>query len=417
MAGPAPQDQGGDKNTYYIIWVLLLIVGIAGGIWYFFSEQLKSFFIFVKTYEILGMSYIVSPFAKFNIPLINTIQSNLSEYLDITRRLTPATINLEIAETLSTAVGEYLRYLMIPLLLFLMYYTYKRHILMRCTITHNMKTLLSQEAEIWPQIDIVKNLNLIDQDLESGPWAMAMTPMQFAKKYKLIQVEFAELVGSQFSKIERPEFKLTLIRSRAERAFVAQLGRSWQRVEVMPPHRRAIFAVLAARVGRDTKVSHNMIAQLGRSASTGTPNYKGIDELLNKHIKNPIVQKIINKHAYEFTVFAALLLAAREDGVVASADFLWIKPVDRRLWYVLNNVGRQTPAVEVGGIFSHWYTELALKRPLSVPDVAGAVDALELALGDVIYIPDEKEREELLKQAEDKRIASKTPSDAEASQT
>lgn len=397
MAGPAPQDQGGDKNTYYILWVMALIVAVGAVIWYFFSEHLKAFFIYSKYFETWIMYKALSPLTYFNLPWINNIVSNLAAYMEIARNLTPDTLTGSVAEAMSTGVGEYFRYPVGIIILFIMYYTYNNHILMRCTNKHSMKSLVNQEAELWPQIEIVRKLNLVNEDLESGPWAMAMTPMQFAKKYNLIEIGLAERIGSQFSKTESPEFKITLIRPRAERVFSAQLGRPFQKVEILAPYRKAIFAILAARVGRDGKSSHKLIKQMAISAAKGSLDYSGVDELLKKHINNPAVQKILQKHAYEFTVFASLLLAAREDGVVASADFLWVKPIDRRLWYVLNNVGRQTPVVEVGGIFSHWYTELALKRLISVPDVAGAVDALQLALSDIIFVPTDKEREEIMK--------------------
>jgi intracellular multiplication protein IcmP len=68
------------------------------------------------------------------------------------------------------------------------------------------------------------------------------------------------------------------------------------------------------------------------------------------------------------------------------------------MWYVLNNVGRQTPGVEVGGIFCHWYYEMALKSPLSAPRVDGAITGLTIALSELIYIPDEKEKAEIMNQ-------------------
>ena len=39
---------------------------------------------------------------------------------------------------------------------------------------------------------------------------------------------------------------------------------------------------------------------------------------------------------------------------------------------------------------------MALKRALSAPRVANAVDALELALSEIIYIPDQQEKQEIL---------------------
>jgi len=87
---------------------------------------------------------------------------------------------------------------------------------------------------------------------------------------------------------------------------------------------------------------------------------------------------------------ASMLEEARADGVVASSDFLWLKPMDRKLWYTLNCVGRQTPFAEVAGIFAHWLAEKEVNRKLFVPTVEKATNALELALKDVVYHPDEE---------------------------
>ena len=89
-------------------------------------------------------------------------------------------------------------------------------------------------------------------------------------------------------------------------------------------------------------------------------------------------------------MMASMLEGAREDGVQASADFLWVKPLDRRFWYMMNTVGRQTPYVEVAGPFAHWIAEKEAGRKLLVPMVEEATNALELALKEVVYRPDEQ---------------------------
>ncbi len=129
--------------------------------------------------------------------------------------------------------------------------------------------------------------------------------------------------------------------------------------------------------------------QLARS-SKSTLNFKGVDELLKKHYNTKAVQKIVQGHAYVLTVMAAMLKGARDDGVQASADFLWLKPMDRRLWYTLNTVGRQTPFIEVAGIFAHWRAEQEAQKRLVVPMVEEATNAVQLALKEVLYKRDEE---------------------------
>ncbi len=393
--GGGGADQGG--NAYYILWMLGLVIFVGVAIWYFFADQLKMAFLAIRQAELFLVALFVDYIPVQYIPGLEDLPARVDNDLDLARQITPETLTLDIADALSTEVGIFLRIPLGILMAFLAVMVYKSNILMRFTKTYNMRSLMDQEQVNWPQISVVNKINLIELDLDSGPWAMAMTPLQFAKKYKLITVELAPMVGSGFSKTVAPEFKMILDKTRAERAFMAQLGRPFQGLGAMAPHRRAIAAILIGRGCRDKELAQKLVYQLARSAGQGKLNLEGADEMWKKHEKKDLVQKILQKHAYELTIFASLLMFAREDGVVASADFLWVKPLDRRLWYVLNNVGRQTPASEVGGIFSHWYYECALKRPLSSPVVGLAVNALEVALESILYVPDDKEREEIIK--------------------
>jgi intracellular multiplication protein IcmP len=98
----------------------------------------------------------------------------------------------------------------------------------------------------------------------------------------------------------------------------------------------------------------------------------------------------VQSHAYVLTVMAAMLVGARDDGVQSSADFLWLKPVDRKLWYMLNTVGRQTPFAEVAGVYAHWLAEKEAGKRMLVPMVEEATKALEIALKEVVYRRDEE---------------------------
>ena len=87
--------------------------------------------------------------------------------------------------------------------------------------------------------------------------------------------------------------------------------------------------------------------------------------------------------------FASFLSASRDDGVVPSSEFLWLKPLDRRLWYMLNSVGRQTPFAEVGGPFAHWLAEKSMGRRLIAPMIDEAIKALEIAVKEIQLSPKE----------------------------
>jgi intracellular multiplication protein IcmP len=401
-SGGGGQDQAADKNAYAIVWLLVLLVIVGAAIWYVFSDALKTGFIYFRIAELSVIHFIFS-LLPTDFPGIGDTFGRFAREtgieLQAARLVDSRTITLEIAGALSEVAGEYLRYPAIILLAFLSFFIFKVNVHLRLKKKFNMQTLAAQEQTNWPQIKIATKVDLVNEDIDSGPWAMTMSPVQFAKRNKLAIIAVNENAASSFAKVKVAEFTLKLDKIRAERAFSVQLGRSFRGVAAMPPYRQAILAVFAARGCRNTKAATELMAQLAESGATGIPDCKGVSELWKKHTGEKRVQEIFKQHAYEFTVFISMLLFAREDGVVASADYLWVKPLDRRLWYVINNVGRQTPSVEVGGIFSHWNYEMALRRALSAPRIEEAVHALELALADVLYVPDPAEKEALLKAA------------------
>ncbi len=394
------QDQGAEKNAYYMFWLLVLISMAAGIVWYYFHDQFKWFFLKVRVVE-FQLIYFFLTLVPERLPwvghLLPEALGSVKAYLTVAQNLTTDTLSLDLAEALSNAAGSYLRYPVALYLLCLSIVVFKTNVHTRLKKKFTMRSLALQEQTNWPQIKIVTQTDLVEADLETGPWAMAMTPLQFAKKNKLITILGVDAGEKRFAKMQTPEYTIRLHKARAERAFSAQLGRPLLRVEQMLPHRKALFAALAGRACRDGKRAGALLIQLANSAADGALDCEGVDALCAQYLKNSKVKALFSAHAYEFTLFISLLLLAREDGVVASADFLWVKPVDRRLWYVINNVGRQTPAVEVGGIFNHWYYEVGMKRALSTPKVEGAVEALNIALCEVMYMPSDEEKAEILK--------------------
>jgi intracellular multiplication protein IcmP len=249
-----------------------------------------------------------------------------------------------------------------------------------------MKSLVELEKQNWPQITPVVGLDLLKQDVDKGPWASALTPMQFCKKNNLL--EEYKVIPKEGSRKDRGKIEVALKRGLATKVFSLQLGPAWQGVNRLPPHARALFAAFAARINADSKGAAELLSRIAAS-SAGKLNFAGTEELLKKHLKTKLVQKVIDSHAYVLTVLASMLQEARADGVQASSDFLWLKPVDRRMWYVLNTVGRQTPFVESAGVFAHWRAEKEMGKRIVVPMVEEATNALEIALKEIVYKPDE----------------------------
>jgi len=391
--------QGDDKNSMAILWVIGFVFIIGLVTWMAFSEQLKYIFIKIRWLEM----YLVSlPFSLVpdSITSLAALKKEVMDTLLVTQKIQPDQLTTDYAAQLSAIAGKFLRIPITICLALFCYLMYGRNVKMRYRKHYDMFSLAAQECAVWPQINPVLNAKIEEAIINEGPWAMGQSPLEFCKHYNLITIK-PEISNSSLYK--GPKFNMILNKSRANRVFASQLGKLWNGPERLPLHKRALFAAFVARGCRDTEAARNLLLQINRSCAAGkleNLDFSGADALWKKHIHERGITDILKVHAYESTVFMALLLYAREDGVCATADFLWLKPFDRKFWYMLNNVGRQTAFCEAAGVHAHFLAERALHRALGVPIVDEATESLELALNDIIYVPTPEERDELLKSFE-----------------
>lgn len=381
MAAPQQSAQGGGDHSSHILWIIAACFLVIGMVWYAFKVYLVKGFLLVKSVELSVLTFFTD-----TLKMSPNHFEQLRNTIDYAQQ-NAASVNFQDLMLIGNGVGDWLRFPLVLILLvcaFAVYFGNTTRIYRR---TYTMQDLAKLEKDNWPQINPVIGLDLINQDIDKGPWAMAMTPMQFCKRYQILQ-EVRPLRKEGMARKDWDKIEVILKRGDANKIFALQLGQLWKGVDHLPPHTRALFAIFAARINADSEVAVKIIAQLSASSTTKL-NLAGVDDLIAKHLNTKLVQKIVNSHAYVMTVMASMLEGARDDGVQASADFLWIKPIDRKLWYTLNTVGRQTPFIEVAGIFAHWIAEKEAARKLLVPMVEEATHALEIALKEVVYKPDE----------------------------
>lgn len=370
------QGGGGGDNSLAPLWITAGLFILGWVIWYYTHSYIAAVILKIKLVE----ASFISLFASSATAIANGIHA-----------ISPAAYgNLSFGQlvNISNSVGYYYQYpvaIGIGILAIIIYFSQPA---VRFRRTYTMQSIAAQESKNWPQITPVVNVNLIEEDVRKGPWAMALTPLEFAKNHNLAIQE--RILPSDMMLSSRAQIVLSLKRGEAERIFSIQLGRPWINPDQTNIQTQAIFAILASRIDGNREASDVLLKQISQSAGSGKLDFSGVKELLRKHKDNKKVLKIRQTHAYVLTVMASLLELARKDGVFATADFLWLKAVDRPLWYMLNSVGRQTAVVEVAGPFAHWLAEIELGHKIYVPMVKSAVNALEIALKEMIYRPEEE---------------------------
>jgi intracellular multiplication protein IcmP len=346
---------GGEKGDMETNMLFMGIAGImvAVGTWIALGPGFSSFMGILRRYELVPFSYFFEHADQLRMKLA---------YLNGG--------SLDFANTLAMlrSSGNYVRWLYIlpfPFLAFLLLGGSPRGRFQR---QHSMASLTKQESKVWPEISPVvgKQGVLMDGDERAGEWAVAMTEWEFAEKYKLAK---------------RGENKVD--REAARAVFVKQLGPRWSGPNALPPHRKALFAAFLLRIVGESDEAIARLRTMAKSFAAG--GLAGMDTafadaVIAKYGKHPNLQRAIAQHAYTFTVMATMLQLSRADGVLASPMFIWLKTVDRGLWYMLNNVGRYAFHVECAGVASHWLFEKTVGQSCATPMVEKAIDGLAMGL-------------------------------------
>jgi intracellular multiplication protein IcmP len=365
------QQQGGSSdNSMAPVWIIVLLFITCYFIWTW------------------GHQYIVNVVFQINIwqaKLVNLFINNtdLAQRIFLMQTLDPSTVDWAQLVDMTRNVGSFMRYPVVIVLIILAVILYNSNITLKFRRAHNMNTLRAQEQYNWPAIMPIIKEDLVSQDVNVGPWAMALTPMEFAKKNNLLKKDDVLLDNP----IPGQEMTAGVKRSDAKRVFTMQLGPYWDGFERCSPQAYALSAVFIARMNRDKDAANHILKVLDTTFVAGKPDYSVAKPVIQKYQNSEVVQNIISKHAYTLTVIGSLLAAARDDGVVPSSEFLWLKPIDRRLWYMLNCIGRQTPYAEVGGPFAHWKAEKVMGRRSLVPMIDEAIRALEIAIKEIKLTP------------------------------
>jgi len=378
------QQQNPPDQSLDLFLIIGFIVVVVIFLWYYYSEQIVRAIFAVRMVEASIMLKILSfidDMSEFIEPDMVALV-HLKSAMYYMSNVPPSQVTYSDLLTVSTRFGKSLALPVILVGAGGVVYALFFHRFSRFNQVHTMVTLSRQESKNWPQITPVigKEKELIEGDIKQGPWRMSDQPLGFAKEHGLLRTE-----------VEKGQTIARLDKGKAKSVFCAQMGPLWTGLEDVPPYVLALFAIFCAKAENDTDGARTLIRQISASASSGRLNFSGTRILLFKHVRSPKVGRAVSPHAYLYTVMASMLTLARRDGVLSVSEFLWLKTLDRKLWYVLSNVGRQTTFVEVAAPMSHWMVECRLRRPLKVPVVEPAIEALDEALADILINPDEDE--------------------------
>lgn len=198
---------------------------------------------------------------------------------------------------------------------------------------------------------------------------------------------FAEALGPEewlaYNQVAIPDGKLD--EKSAYVAFARQLGQRWQGAKRLVPYKQVLLAAFCLKAARKRGDSDDMLGRLAMCWSHDKGLQLGKDRKLlsearavlrDRNLAGSTLAKC-NQHAFEGTAMLRALQTAREEGgVLAPAQFVWLRGHDRLLWYPLNNLGRQAYHMEALGAMAHFKAEKLTRRPIPRPKLDNAIQSI-----------------------------------------
>ncbi|RBP05237.1 intracellular multiplication protein IcmP [Roseiarcus fermentans] len=188
----------------------------------------------------------------------------------------------------------------------------------------------------------------------------------------------------------------------ARRELVRQLGAEWKGRSSASPTVRCVLAVFALHGAERRDEAAGLLGLLSEGLPVDkTDSGDGPNEPLPFDPKTLAVAdrvlaetkaavwaiEIMDAHHFTTPGLMSVLNAARSrSGVLAPAQFAFLKLVDRRLWYALHALGFEADGllahphpsqrVEAIGASAHWAAERAVGAPISTPEFDAAIAAI-----------------------------------------
>jgi intracellular multiplication protein IcmP len=245
---------------------------------------------------------------------------------------------------------------------------------------HDLESFIRVQAKMWPVISPILKFNPIKSSAripgstvpDKLPlFAEALSPEEWISWHRIAVTN------------NIPDREAT------RRAFLQQLGPRWNGIDGTPSYVQALHAAFALKGVQKREESDDFLGELALcwSPKGGFKWTSDVAAKVHKFNHDPEIggkaNEITSQYAYRTTALLGVLRWARMmGGVLAPAQFLWLRAVDRSLWYALNNLGRRSFHSEGAGAMGHFMAEQSAKKPLPIPRIDTAIITLNQYLAE-----------------------------------
>ncbi len=391
---------GNNEDPAMTLMLIMAILGVmAWGVWSLFRAEFLEFIRYFRLIEIwvLGLfddharacatwlrvaqvtnevptvAAVGAAHACFGAGEIESLKSTQDKMLFYT--ITPASLGY-----IGQLVGSYTKWLLITACAGVAYYALYKSDRNKFRTTYNLESFINIQARVWPVIAPIVKFN---PSKASSRILGTVVP----RKIPIFAEALAPEEWLAYHNI--PVVKGIPVREAVYNALVLQLGPRWTGPDDLPPYIQALLAAFALKGVQKREESDKLLGDLSLcwTDKTGFHMTPELAAEIKKILKDPAIggkaMEVAARGAYRITSLLATLKWARfMGGVLASAQFLWLRGVDRDLWYALNNLGRRSFHSEGAGAIAHFMAEDIAQKPLIAPRLETAIATINKYLSD-----------------------------------
>lgn len=342
--------------------------------------------------------------------------------------LNPGNLTFESVFNIMNYAGRIYGILLLPLALYFMYKINKEEVLTVYTRKFDLDSLIKNNSEILPYLKPIANRgSILDEDINSGPWAIPRQPAHFVAFNQLLldksnnpfpvkfmldknEMSHTDPLKSPLltqNRQDRERLGAHLDKVKTTQLFIEQLGDKLETDKkklayTLKDYEAGMVASLLAYGRGDKQKGYDYICLMATSFKEGVWDEKTktasgyeleiddareyITEVLTEDDMDENLAVTFNVHGtYKYCWIMSLIEKyAGDKGVFNSGLYVgFLRPTDNRFFLSLNQVGGERGWIESFGIWSHYEVETAAGYTISEHDYS-----MELA---IVNLEDELE--------------------------
>lgn len=257
------------------------------------------------------------------------------------------------------------------------------------------EALMAQQLQYFSGIAPVVTIRKDIAKDKNPLWRRQVTPQEVFQNYRVpkgAQATLAEpgspmLRGGKFDReVARAYFTAITRTDAGGRMVSSMLGRQLVNLlydtadaqnicfaDRMSAHGKVLVALWSAvafggAAGRDAFAKYrDKLNMSAYGSKDGMANLTLAQPLYDQYRNHPKLRRLFNVHHWEHTALFVLLGLAQKKGRFTTAEVLWLRPMDRVMYFSLNSRGSFTPHTEAAATYSQVAFEAACARQGRLP--------------------------------------------------